>query len=463
MNAVDVTGSCIYIVFNGKKILLECGLHQEPNLLKSYNANSEKFKFNPKEIDYIFVCHSHIDHVGLIPRLYREGCKAKIILTNKTATISDSLLHNCSYILADEARMLSKKFKRDYSPIYFEDDVERTLDFFCIYDEYNKNFTLDENISFQWLQNSHCPGATQLLLTLKNDLKTKKILYTSDIGSMNTKNHYVKNTEVYEKYADYVIMESTYGDSKRKNKKTREFDIEHLRVAINTVFERGGSVIIPAFSFARTQEILTILYELYHKDKTFKYDVVVDSKLSCEISKRYSSILDKDDLKLWNKVSNWENVRFITEKTESQACVKDSTSKIVISSSGFCTNGRILNYLQEYLKDQNSMIIFTGFVGDSPDYLAYRIKNYKDNKTININKKPVPNKADCITMSTFSSHANHDELVEYGSNLNTNMLILVHGSKESKETLAKKLKEKISKNDKAYKVRISEQNMSIFI
>lgn len=463
MNSVDVTGSCIYIVFNGKHILFECGLHQDPDYLTSYKANSEKFKFKPEDIDYIFLGHAHVDHCALLPRLYKEGCKAKIILTDVTAAFSSALLYNCSYILADEARVLSKRYKREYTPIYTSDDVDKTLDFYYEYNEYNKTYVLDDTVSFQWIENSHCPGAAQLYLTLTSPMKTKHILYTSDIGSLNTRNHYVQNTTICKLPCDYAIMESTYGDNKRKSNKTREFDLEHLRVAINTVLERKGSVIMPAFSFARTQELLTNLYEIYHNDTDFKTDIIVDSMLSCDISRLYSKVLNKDDRKLWEKVSEWDNVRFISEKEESQSSVKDHTPKIVISSSGFCTNGRILSYLQEYLRDTNSMIIFSGFVGDTPDYLSYRIKNYKDNKTISINKKPVPNRADCITLSTFSSHASHNELLEYGSNLNTNRLILVHGSKEAKECLAKELKERISKNDKTYKVRVSERDMVLIL
>lgn len=460
-SSIDVTGSCYYIYFNGKKILLECGLHQEPDYLKSYKANSKKFSFNASQIDYIFITHPHIDHIGLLPRLYKEGCKARIIISHQSATIADALLHNCAFILGEEARILSKRCKRDYAPIYGINDVETVLDFFYEYDDYGKTFVLDDTVSFEWIKNSHCIGATQLYLTLSSEHKCRHIMYTGDIGSFKTKNHFVEDSEMCQKFADVVLMESTYGDNKRTSHKTREFDVEHMRVAINTVFERGGSVIMPAFSFARTQELLTTLYELYHDDKNFKHKIVVDSMLSCQISELYSLILNKADLKLWRKVHDWENVVFVKDKEDSQMYVKDHTPKIVISSSGFCTNGRVLSYLQEYLRDINSMIIFSGFIGDTPDYLSYRIKNGKTSKTININKKPVPNKADCITMSTYSSHANHDELVAYGSNLNTNLLVLVHGSKESKEMLCKDLEESISKNDKSYRVRISEIDMTI--
>lgn len=460
-----MTGSCIYIRFANKQILLECGLHQSSSnsYLDSYRINSAKFKFNPKEIDYVFIGHGHIDHIGLLPRLYKEGFKGKIISTEATARIADALLKNCAFILSDEARILSKRYKRDYSPIYSEDDVFHTLDYFFIYDEYNKVHKLDDAVSFMWLNNSHCIGASQLVLLLDDGNNKKKILYSSDIGALCTKNHYVNKTEIYDGFVDVAIMESTYGNPKRTNKKTREFDKEHLRVAINTVLEREGSVILPAFSFSRTQEILTELYELFGNDDSFTSDVIVDSKLSCEMCSIYDEVLSGKNKTLWDKVIRWKNVRLIKEKVESQSCIADTTPKIAISSSGFCTNGRVINYLDKYLRDTNSMIIFSGYVGDNQSYLSYRIKNSKDNKTININKKPVPNKADCITMSTFSSHANFDDLVEFGSSLNTNKLILVHGSEESKNNLKNSLQNAISKNDKTYKVICSSKDMVVHL
>lgn len=464
-NSEDVTGSCVYGRFGGKQFLLECGLHQSSSnsYLDSYRINTEKFKFNPSEIDYVFIGHSHIDHIGLLPRLIKEGFKGKIICTYETSVIMESLLLNCAFILDSESRIISKRYSREYSPIYTEDDVYRTLDFVYTYENYDEIYKLDDVISFQWLKNSHCVGAAQLQLILDNGLKRKKVLYTSDIGSMNTKNHYVENTEIPNFFNDIVIMESTYGDNTRITKKTREFDIEHLKVAINTVIERKGTIVFPAFSFSRTQELLTVIYELFYNDKTFNAQVCIDSQLTCEISELYNEVLQGDNLKLWSKVSNWDNVKFIKEKEQSQMCVSDIAPKIVISSSGFCTNGRILCYLDKYLRDVNSMIIFSGYVGDNPSYLSYRIKNYKDNKTININKKPIPNKADTISLTTFSSHANHQELVEYGSNLRTDKLVLVHGSEESKNCLKKDLQEAISKNDNTYKVVCSIKDMVVHL
>ena len=458
-NALDVTGSCTYIKFNGKQILLENGMVQENDYLINYRANSEKYPFKPEEINYVFVGHTHIDHIGMLPRLVKEGFEGKIIASHATAMLMRPLLLNSAFILKSEAGTLSFKYKRDYTPIYDEEDVYKTLDLIYEYDNIHEEYILDDVVSFEWLENSHCVGARQLRLNLKNEQGIfTHILYTSDIGALHTDNHYLPNTEIDNRQYRYVLMESTYGVKGRENKKTRAFDLEHLRVAIETVMERGGTFIMPCFSFSRTQEILTNLYEIYH-DKNFQYDIVVDSMLSVDICNLYDDLLQGEDLELWKKVKNWDNVKFITEKDESLACVKAHVPKVVLSSSGFCTNGRILSYLHEYLSDENSMICFSGYVGDNNSYLSYRVKNYKENKVIKISGDPVDNKADCISLMTMSSHANRKDLLEYGSSVNTEKLVLLHGSVEAKNCLKEDLQKEISKKDKSFKVVAATKDM----
>lgn len=461
-NAEDVTGSCTYIRYNNKQILLECGLYQNNDYLENYKMNSAKFGFKPAEIDYVFIGHTHVDHIGLLPRLVKEGFKGKVIASYATAQLMKPLLLNCAHILKSEADILSKKYKRSYSPIYSEDDVKNTFNYIYEFDEIHRTYCLDDTVSFQWLNNSHCLGARQLHLILTDQNKVKKsILYTSDIGALNTENHYLSNTEIPENHYELVIMESTYGEPGRVNKKTRKFDLEHLKVAVETVMEREGTVIMPCFSFSRTQEILTNLYTLFKDDQNFKYNIVVDSLLSCEMCKLYDQLLEDEYLELWAQIGGWGAVKFITDKTESLACVKDHSPKIVISSSGFCTNGRILSYLHEYLSDENSMVIFTGYTGSDNSYLSYRIKNYKENRQIKISGDVVDNKADCITLSTFSSHANRADLLTFGSKINTNKLILVHGSTVAKNSLKEDLKKAISKENKSFKVLAASKEMYV--
>lgn len=283
------------IKFGGKQILLECGLYQDNSYLEAYKVNSEKFKFDPTEIDYVFIGHTHIDHIGLLPRLVKEGFTGKIILTYATSVMAKYLLLNCAFIVTDEARVLSKRYGREYEPLYSEDDVWNTIKLFQVYDKYDFLYKIDDVIAFQWLKDSHCVGAAQLQLILDDSLKKRKILYTSDIGALETKNHYVENTEIPQFYNDITIMESTYGINTRVSKKTREFDVEHLRVAIDTVLERQGTLVLPAFSFARSQELLTTLYLLFGEDEAFTIPIVVDSMLTCDICDAYENVLSYDD------------------------------------------------------------------------------------------------------------------------------------------------------------------------
>lgn len=458
-NANDVTGSCIYIKFNGKKILLECGLIQTNCYLDNYRLNSEKFAFQPSEIDYVFLPHVHQDHIGLVPRLVKEGFNGKIITTHTTASLMKDILLNGVFIIQSEASTLSRIYKREYTPIYTEEDVMKTLSLVYEYEPTNMQYKLDDVVSFEWLSNSHCLGSRQLRLNLvaENGV-TKHILYTSDIGALKATNHYVPDVQVDERHYDIAIMESTYGDSSRTNKKTRKFDVEHLKVAIETVLERGGTFIMPCFSFSRTQEILTVLFEIFG-NTDWDYPVIVDSKLSCQICDQYDELLYSGEI--WNEVRNWKNVHFVSDKEDSIGWVKNHIPKVVISSSGFCTNGRILSYLHEYLTDVKSMVAFSGYVGSDNSYLSYRIKNYKENKTIKISGDELENKADCISLTSFSSHANYDDLVQFGSSLNTNKLVLVHGSTDAKNCLKSGLQTAISKKDKAFKVLCSTKDMSI--
>lgn len=462
-NAVDVTGSQIYIRFGNKQILLECGLYQSSSnsYLDSYNINTEKFKFDPKEIDYVFINHTHIDHVGLVPRLVAEGFHGRIITTSATANIAASLLLNSAFILNGEAKIMSKTYKRKYDPVYVEKNVYDAMALVDTYDDFNTFYQLDDNVSFKWLHNSHCLGATQLELVLMEGTRCKKILYSSDIGGIHTQNHYVHDLDIPEDHFDYAIMESTYGSTVKKNTKDRNKDIEHLKAAIDTTLEKQGTVILPSFSFARTEELLTTLYEIYGNDSDFHYPIIVDSKLSCEIAEKYNMIIPNN--KEWHNVYNWTKVKYITDKTASNATINDERPKVIISSSGFCTNGRVVGYLSHYLPDEKSMVIFSGYTGDNPSYLSYKIQNYKDYKNLTINKVSVLNKAQTVTLSTFSSHANQKDLIEYGSSLNTNKLILVHGSAESKAELSEKLTEAISKKDKTFKVAISSKDMVLHL
>ena len=463
--ANDVTGSEIAINYNGKNILIECGLHQSNDILEAYNANIQKFPIKASKIDYVFIMHPHIDHIGRLPMLFKRGFSGKIISTQETKIIARNLLINSSYIAESDANYLSKKYHRIYDPLYNKYDVNTVLDFFVTYDINKSVIKLDDTVSFRFFSNSHCVGACSLQLILTNGIETKRITYTSDIGAIHTNNSFVDSLDykgLTETYSDIFIGESTYGEGKRDTKRSRKKDLEILRSTIMNTLENGGTVINPSFSFARTQEMLKCIYDIFKDDEDFgDTEVVVDSMLSVQMCEDYKAVLKGYDLIEWNEILQWKNLKLIKDKNESIANVSDKTPKIVISSSGFCMNGRILEYLKAHIENENDTIIMSGFCGADKSYLGYRIKNAKPNEVIRICGNGYRNSAHLVNLTTFSSHADFRDLCDIYSHLKTNKLILVHGSESAKMTLKDSLQEKIADNNLTYKVVCATKDMIV--
>jgi len=458
----DVTGSCVLIETDNKKILLECGLYQDNTILESYKINSRKFDFKAKEIDYLFLNHAHADHTCLTPKLIKNGFEGKIILTHITAKLIKFLLPDSANIIGKDARYLSKKSGKIVEPLYGEEDVENTFDLMYEY-ECGEIHKLDEEISFRFLHNSHIIGATQLELFIKDEnSRVTKILYTSDLGSMKLKKSFVEDTEFCTK-ANLVITESTYGNAKKNvTKKDREKDIEKIRTVVEQVcIENKGRILIPSFSLDRSQYMLKVLYDLFGKDDKFNIPIIIDSPLTNKITNVYKEVLDGENKKLIEDITSWKNVKFITETDESKACVVDKKPKIVISSSGMLTSGRSVNYLRDFLPNSKDMVIFIGF--SSQNTLASKIKNNKEQRTITIDKVKYPNICGVIDLRSFSSHIQKNELIDYMKNINTEKIVLVHGNKSAKLELKKDLEEELDKMCSTTKVICCHKGMIVKI
>lgn len=457
----EVTGSMYLVTFNGYNILIECGLYQSSDLWEAYRINTKKFPFDPKKIDYIFLEHPHIDHSGLIPRLYKEGCHARIIMTKTCAEIVMLLWENSGYIMAKTAVRLSKQSGRVYEPEYTKDDIDRALTFIDYYDEYDRIYQLAEGVRFQWLKNGHCLGATQLQLILGTNGETRKILYTSDIGALKPINHFMTETEIPNFHNDIHLMETTYGNPTRAIKTSREHELMKVRGVIRNTFAKHGQVIFPAFAFAKMQELIVSLYEMYHDDPSFKEKIYVDTMLGVDICKAYERVLTGEDKELWKKVLHWDKLVLVREYPDSEALLNDGHSKIVISASGFATNGRVVNHLKKVIKDENSTIIISGYPGANEGYLARRLVNYKEQgkKKISIDGVEYPYRANLVVMETVSSHADFNGLLTYGGHVRTNKLVLIHGDMEGREALKPILEEERSRNNLNMCVEIGKQGM----
>jgi metallo-beta-lactamase family protein len=455
-NSIEVTGSCILIETPDQNILLECGMVQSTgNSLDDFKINAQPFPFKPKNIDIVFLNHSHIDHSGLICKLIHDGFAGHIVTTPITAKLLKPMFKDSLNIIKGDAKSLSKQRKKDVQPFFNSDDIDETLDHIYEYD-YNNVYQLSDNISFQFLKNSHIIGAAQLELYIKNKMGVQKtILYTSDLGQFKVQNHYVEENDKCTK-ASVVISECTYGGKNKESAPNRDKDLEKLGTIIQeTCIEKHGRILIPVFSLSRSQEILTNLYEMYHNIPNFKIPIIVDSPLILEINKIYKQVLDGQDLELFNNVCNWKNVHFIKSVEESKSCIVDKSPKIVLSSSGFIHKGRSLQYLSNFINNINDTIVSVGY---SPETSIFgRIKNGEP--IIKIEKKNYEVKCSSITLNSFSSHISRHELLSYMKSIYCDKYIFVHANEKDKLEFKETLEEELSKMCRTSIVQCSTKNM----
>ncbi len=441
-NAHDVTNSMILVEFKNHKILLECGLYQSSSTVKDIQINSQQFKFKPKEITHVFISHQNIDHLGLTPRLYKEGCEAPLIIPSKTTGITKLLLEDSCYIINKNIEILNKQGKNFKVP-YEMKDVEKCLNNIKEYDS-NEIYKIDEELSFRYTPSGHLFKANQieLFITINNIKKT--ILYSGDIGNIAIgKKRFVEEFKPVE-YADVAILESTYAMKiNNVNKKTRSKDLEKIKTVVYDVIDKGkGRILIPSFSFDRTQQILSDLYTLFKDDSKFNLPVYLDSPLAIKITEEFLNKVDEEDKSYLNEILYWDKLKIINTSDESKLNVSSNESAIIISASGFCMAGRIMHYLPYILEDENSIILTIGY--SSEDSILGKIRS-KKHKTIFIGKEEYKNKCNLVELKSYSSHIQHNEMLSYYSSINgLKDIYLVHGQFDNKVKFAELLEEKLS-------------------
>lgn len=457
--ANDVTGSCIHIKTPNRQILLECGLFQScGSTLENYKINNKHFEFKPKEIDYIFTMHNHADHMCLMPKLYKQGCNAQVVAPNGTKQIAEILLRDSAHIMDSDALELTTKFKRNYSPIYTESDVDSCLKYYTEY-PIGELIQLDEYIKFRFVPSGHILNSAQLELWITEGNVTKKIGYTSDLGNVHIKKHY---TNVFQpiKKCDVLIGETTYSREKRiANQKMRDKDLEKLENVIRqTCIEENARVLIPVFANDRCQNILTYLYSIFERDDSFNIPILIDSPMATRVCKAYSELLCDEDAKKWEEVLKWKNIHFVEDSIESRAWRDGNQSVVVLASSGMMVKGRSTGWAHSMLPKTDDRIIFCGFAAENS--LASIIKEGKQ-KTITISGHRVKNKCQVTDLHSFSSHMQRDSLLKTYGATECEKIVLVHGEMNGKIEFAKDLQEEISKNDNTGRVIIANKGYKL--
>ncbi|MCX8111388.1 MAG: MBL fold metallo-hydrolase [Syntrophorhabdaceae bacterium] len=421
--ARTVTGSCYHLITDDLEFLVDCGMYQGKD---SDSINKAPFNFNPEKIDYLIVTHAHLDHSGLIPKLVADGFKGRILTTTATAELLEIMLLDSAHIQEKDAEWMTKKSFRQgkdivYEPLYNEEDVRNALPYI---DKkiYNKLEELGSGISYRFLDAGHILGSGTLEIYYQGREKIKKIVFSGDVGKNGNP---IINDPQHIEEADYVVIESTYGNRFHKGLKE---SIDELEEAIRTTFKKGGNVLIPAFAVGRTQDILYILNKFVREGRFKSLDVYVDSPLADKATKIYIShpeFFDAEALENFKfRSSDGMHLHFTTTVEESQKLNKIKSGAIIIAGSGMCEGGRIRHHFKHNIWRPECSIIFTGF--QVRGTLGRHIVDGA--KTARILGEEMAIRAKVYTIGGFSAHADQRELLEWLGTFKTNPeVIIVHG------------------------------------
>jgi len=413
--AHEVTGSYTLLTVGNYNVLIDCGLEQGPDIFE--NA---PLPIAPGLIDFVLLTHAHIDHSGKIPLLVKNGFSGHIYTTSATTQLCSVMLLDSAHIQEQEAEWRSRKAKRtgnnDYTPLYTTEDAVAALKLFSSCD-YVTQYKITENISIRFIDAGHLLGSASIEVTATEDGVTKVILFSGDLGNINRP--LIKNPQKPEK-ADYVIIESTYGDSLHG---PRPDYADQLSKVIQRTLDRGGNVVIPSFAVGRTQELLYLLRLIKENHMVKGHDsfpVYMDSPLAVEATKIYDGQLndyyDDETLALLAKGINpirFDDLRVAVTSDESRLINTDRTPKVIISASGMCEAGRIRHHLKHNLWRKDSTILFVGYQsqGTLGRILTDGVKG------VTLFGEYVQVNAEIVKLEGISGHADRDMLIGWLNNI----------------------------------------------
>lgn len=422
-----VTGSCFLLETNETKILVDCGMFQGSKELKARNYGD--FPFIPGEIDYVVLTHAHIDHSGLIPKLIKRGFKGSILATKATMDLCSIMLPDSGYIQELEIERKNRKLKRAgqplLQPIYDHFDANKAMFQFKGLD-YDIPAKISSDITLVLRDAGHILGSSIAEIFVKEGNKETKLVFSGDIGNLNQP--IVKDPSRI-KLADYLIMESTYGNRIHQEMGNKK---ELLLEIIKETFSRGGNVVIPAFAVERTQDILYYLGQLEHEKRLPDCDIYVDSPLAIsasEIFKVSVQYYDAESRKIFESTGSspiiFKNLRMTRSAEESRMLNDIKTGSIIISASGMCEAGRIKHHLKHNLWRPESSVIFIGFQAEGT--LGRRIID--GYKSVRIHGEDIAVKANIYNLDGFSSHADQPALLNWVKSMDKlpKKVFLVHG------------------------------------
>lgn len=439
----EVTGSCYYLEGAGRKFLVDCGMEQGPN----YYEN-EELPVAPGDLDFVLLTHAHMDHSGNLPALYAKGFQGPVYATDATCNLCDIMLRDSAHIQLFEAEWRNRKGRRqgkeEFVPAYTMEDAMGVLKNF-VECQYDGVIHPAEGISVRFVDAGHLLGSSSIEVKITEEGQEKTIVFSGDIG--NTNQPLIRDPQYLHK-ADYVVMESTYGD---RSHGERPDYVRLLSEVIQETFDRGGNLVIPSFAVGRTQEMLYFIRQIKEEKLVYGHDgfkVYVDSPLANEATSIFAEhtydCYDEEAMELIHKGINpisFPGLKTSITSDDSKAINFDEDCKVIISASGMCDAGRIKHHLKHNLWNEKNTILFVGYqaigtLGRSLLEGATDIKLFGE---------PVHVAAKILQMPGISGHADVNGLLDWAKAFEEKpkKVFVTHGEDSVTEIFAKRLTEEL--------------------
>ena len=416
----SVTGSCHLVECAGKRILIDCGLHQGSRELDEENAGP--FGFDAAGINYVLLTHAHLDHCGRLPLLAKRGFRGEIITTSASRELARLVMLDAAHLQEEDGASHDKN-----EPLYSTLDALNCLDYFGRTATYTQVIEVAAGAHATFIDAGHILGSASIFLELEEQSHRTSVLFSGDLGSAG---RILLRSPAKPPHAENVVMETTYGDRLHKQLGP---SIDEFYEAITETFKRGGNVIIPTFALERAQELLYYLSEGVTQGRLTKStQVYLDSPMAIsatEIFRRHPECFEPATAKLFQEGHDpfaLPGLHFTKETAESVAINSIPGGAIIMAGSGMCTGGRVRHHLQHNLGREDSSIVFVGYAAIGT--LARQIIDGV--KQVNIFGEDIPVRARIYTINGFSAHADQAELLAWQKQTSAKRTFLVHGEKD---------------------------------
>lgn len=445
--AGNVTGACYLLDVEGKRLLIDCGMYQERDLK---TRNWDDFPVPPKSLDCVLLTHAHLDHCGRLPRLVQQGFKGRIYCTPATADIARIVMFDAAKIQEEDAAFKQKRHAKEGRtppfpeiPLYTAKDVEATVPLFETR-EYGQPLSLGDGLEVEFRDAGHILGSSSVYVRAGRNGDRRTVVFSGDIGRWGAP---ILRDPVPVDEADYVLVESTYGDRQHKDSATIPGALE---AAINQTCKAGGNIVIPAFAVERSQDLMYHLNMLLTQRRIPHVRVFVDSPMAVSVTQvfqRHPELFDRETLDLLRRglhPCDFPGLTMSRTADESKTIRNQAGTSIILAGSGMCTAGRVKHHLVDNITRPESRILFVGY--QATGTLGRII--LEGAREVRILGKTYPVRAQVSKVNGFSAHGDRNELLRWLSGMRAapRQIFVIHGEPEAAKSFAGYVHEKTSWN-----------------